>query len=234
VNWCSRQDSHLQPPRSKRGALIIVPREQKGRRKIAESRRSRVVRTTPERLKDFSIRFLPSKLKWSQWSRALRAANVLRAGRSGGAQAPAVAAEPHRRNGGSPRCCPVLCGLRDRCIAAMLATRRRRDAKVELNHRNQACEVLADTGIRVAKRFPSAPNPAPGHYFGRARPRWARRIRSGNWTSIRVARPVFRFGRPACISQHLCSKKWSPVWESHPRRVPVRKHFCRPPPELLG
>src|SRR5215472_14620372 len=25
-------------------------------------------------------------------------------------------------NGGSPRCCPVLCGLRDRCIAAMLAT----------------------------------------------------------------------------------------------------------------
>jgi len=25
-------------------------------------------------------------------------------------------------NGGLPRCCPVLCGLRDRCIAAMLAT----------------------------------------------------------------------------------------------------------------
>ena len=27
-------------------------------------------------------------------------------------------------NGESPRCRPVLCGLRDRCIAAMLATRR--------------------------------------------------------------------------------------------------------------
>src|ERR1043166_4204155 len=66
MNWYSRQESHLQPPRSKRGALIIAPREQKGRRKIAESRRSRVVRTTPERLKDFSIRFLPSKLKWSR------------------------------------------------------------------------------------------------------------------------------------------------------------------------
>ena len=26
-------------------------------------------------------------------------------------------------NGGLPRCCPVLCGLRDRCIAAMLAAR---------------------------------------------------------------------------------------------------------------
>ena len=27
---------------------------------------------------------------------------------------------------GSPRCCPVLCGLRVRCIAAMLATRKRK------------------------------------------------------------------------------------------------------------
>ena len=39
---------------------------------------------------------------------------------------------------------PVLCGLRDRCIAAMLATlvpvRKDRDTKVELNHRSQACE----------------------------------------------------------------------------------------------
>src|SRR5712664_1920547 len=42
-----------------------------------------------------------------------------------------VAAEPHRRNGGSPRCCPVLCGLRDRCIAAMLATQTRHEGGVE-------------------------------------------------------------------------------------------------------
>jgi hypothetical protein len=35
----------------------------------------------------------------------------------------------------------------------MLATRKRRDAKAELNRRNQACEVLADTGIRVAKSY---------------------------------------------------------------------------------
>ena len=34
-------------------------------------------------------------------------------------------------NGGSPRCCPVLCGLRDRCIAAMLATRSRHEGGVE-------------------------------------------------------------------------------------------------------
>jgi hypothetical protein len=69
VNWYSRQESHLQPPRSK------------------------------------------------------------------------VLAHGHRRSGklsygsveigGSPRCCPVLCGLRDRCIAAMLATRSRREGGVE-------------------------------------------------------------------------------------------------------
>src|SRR5476651_647417 len=62
----------------------------------------------------------------------------------------AVAAEPHRQNGGSPRCRPVLCGLRDRCIAAMLATQTR-TRKAELNHRSQACEVLTGTGVRVAK-----------------------------------------------------------------------------------
>ena len=35
------------------------------------------------------------------------------------------------------------------------ATRRRRDAKAELNRRRQACEVLADTGIRVARKWPA-------------------------------------------------------------------------------
>jgi len=35
------------------------------------------------------------------------------------------------KDGGSPRCCPVLCGLRDRCIAAMLATRTRHEGGVE-------------------------------------------------------------------------------------------------------
>ena len=37
--WCSRQESHLQPPRSKRGALIIAPRERNGQREDAEGRR---------------------------------------------------------------------------------------------------------------------------------------------------------------------------------------------------
>ena len=162
VNWCIRQDSHLQTLRSKRRMIIISPRMRKW-------------------LADGETRTLG----------AMRPAVY---------ETAAVAAEPHRRNGGSPRCCPMLCGLRDHCIAAMLATQRKRDAKAELNRRNQACEVLTDTGSRREK-----------------------------WTSIRVARPVFRFGRPACISQHLCSEKWNPVLESH---QPLR--FCKPPPELLG
>jgi hypothetical protein len=47
-----------------------------------------------------------------------------------------------------------LCGLRDRCIAAMLVTLggrpQGRDTKAELNRRSQACDVLTGTGIRVA------------------------------------------------------------------------------------
>jgi hypothetical protein len=32
-----------------------------------------------------------------------------------------------------------------------VAIRKDRDAKAELNHRSQVCEVLAGTGVRVAK-----------------------------------------------------------------------------------
>ena len=57
--------------------------------------------------------------------------------------------------------------------------KKQRDAKAELNRRSQACEVLADTGIRVAKVFPSAPKPASGHYFDRARSLPADRVQLG-------------------------------------------------------
>src|SRR6266545_7695715 len=46
------------------------------------------------------------------------------------ARQPSLAATQRAKAGGSPRCCPVLCGLRDRCIAAMLATRTRREGGV--------------------------------------------------------------------------------------------------------
>jgi hypothetical protein len=45
----------------------------------------------------------------------------------------------------------VLCGLRDRCFTAKLATQINRDAKAELNRRSQACEVLTGTGVRIAR-----------------------------------------------------------------------------------
>ncbi len=53
--------------------------------------------------------------------------------------------------GGSPRCCPVLCGLRDRCIAAMLATlmpvRKDRDTKAD--------PALRDAAARSVKSWPT-------------------------------------------------------------------------------
>jgi len=56
--------------------------------------------------------------------------------------------------GGSPRIRTVLCGLRDRCIAAMLATLvtvlKDRDTKGELNRRGQVCEASPATGFCVA------------------------------------------------------------------------------------
>ena len=62
------------------------------------------------------------------------------------------------------------------------------------------------------KWLPSALNAASGHYFDRARSLPGIQVQLGKtkWSSIRVLRPVFRFGRPACISQHLCSKNGFP------------------------
>lgn len=42
--------------------------------------------------------------------------------------------------------------------------------------------------------------------WGRSQQRVPTRDKS--WTGIRVARPLLRFGRPACVSQHLCPIKW--------------------------
>ena len=176
-----------------------------------------------------------SATKWSQ----------RRDSHSRGAHCPAVyetaavATEPRRHEiRGSPRCCPALCGLRDRCIAAMLATlvpvRKDRDTKVELNHRSQACEGPGrhrySRRVKWSERWVPPPrDPAPeagASLLGYAlinspahctwRPAITSTVRGlcrqtgfnwGKWSSIWVSLPVFRFGRPACISQHLCSVK---------------------------
>src|SRR5437773_8156465 len=72
-----------------------------------------------------------------------------------------------------------------------------RDTKAELNRRSQACDVLTGTGI--SRRVNG------GRVGALRRPDAAARRLCQKWTSLRVARPVFRFGRPACISQHPCS-----------------------------
>ena len=95
-----------------------------------------------------------------------------------------------------------------------------RDTKAELNRRSQACDVLTGTGI--SRRVNG------GRVGALSRPDAAARRPYQKWTSIRVARPVFRFGRPACVSQHLCPGNGIPE-ESHQH---VR--FCKPPPGLLG
>ena len=138
----------------------------------------------------------PRMRKWSRW----RDSHSRGALRPAVYETAAVATEPHRRNGGSPRICTVFHPGKSRSFTIKVCDPRR-DAKAELNRRSQACEVLADTGI-------------------------SRRVK---WTGMRVARPLFRFGRPACISQHLCPEKWNPVLESH---QPLQ--FCKPPPELLS
>jgi hypothetical protein len=130
AKWHSRHDSHLHLRRSKRRALVIKLREHEIFRE-EERKSSSPVRASSatEPLNYFSVSLLPPST-----------------------DSPIAAAmKPPAEIGGSPRCCPVLCGLRDRCITAMLATHR--DTKAELNHRGQACEVLAGTGISRRRKW---------------------------------------------------------------------------------
>ncbi len=117
AKWYSRQDSHLHLRRSKRRALVIQLRERERFQGGRTRRQKSGLRLQRDRLLHcFSVSPLPPCTGSST----------------------AAATEPPAEIGGSPRCCPVLCGLRDRCIAAMLATpmpvRKDRDTKAELNH----------------------------------------------------------------------------------------------------
>ena len=123
VNWCIRQDSHLQTLRSKRRMIIVSPRMRKwSRRRDSHSRGA----MRPAVYETAAVATEPHR-------RDKRGARNAECGaENGGLRADSI---PHSalrvQNGESPRCCPVLCGLRDRCIAAMLATRTRREGGVE-------------------------------------------------------------------------------------------------------
>jgi hypothetical protein len=95
-------------------------------------------------------------------------------------------------------------------------------AKAELNRRGEVCAASLTPGFRVAENG--------GRVGALRRPdAAARRPYQTKWTGMRIARRLFRFGRPACVSQHLCPTEWSPVRELHPP-----EWFCRPLPRLLG
>ena len=49
---------------------------------------------------------------------------------------------------------------------------------------------------------------------------------------MRVVRPLLRFGRPACVSQHLCPVKWLAEPELEERRVESRAGIA-PAPAVL-
>jgi len=125
---------------------------------------------------------------------------------------------PPAQTGGSPRCRPVLCGLRDRCIAAMLATQARHEGGVEPPQ--PGCGVLADTGISRRRKLErgSATRGRWGEATDEPAREYARptdstdvlrltESRSGKWTGIRVALSLLRFGRPACVPHHPCPMK---------------------------
>jgi hypothetical protein len=102
------------------------------------------------------------------------------------------------------------------------------NAKAELNRRSQVCEALAGTGIRVAEKNPKRTESGLRPLLRPCGVSAGRPDSLGKWTGMSVARRLFRFGRPACVSQHLCPEK-NPVLELH---QPLR--LCRPPPELFG
>ena len=62
----------------------------------------------------------------------------------------AVAAEPHRQNGGLPRNRTEFSPVKSRDFTVKVC-HPNANAKVELNHRSQVCEALTGTGVRVAK-----------------------------------------------------------------------------------
>ena len=80
----------------------------------------------------------------------------------------------------------------------MLATLKGRDTKAELNRRRQACEVLADTGIRVAR------NGLPSRSLARE---WEGCLRS---SSLGSATSPHSVGRR--LVEHQGSAPCIPVW----------------------
>ena len=97
--------------------------------------------------------------------------------------------------------------LRDGTSLLKFSATRNRDTKAELNRRGQICEVLIDTGISRREKKTQAYRIGCPAIASTVRGLCEHPIPLGKWTGMWVARPLFRFGRPACVSQHLCPEK---------------------------
>jgi hypothetical protein len=102
-----------------------------------------------------------------------------------------------------------------------MAVREDRDTKAELNRRSQACDVLADTGIRVAEMV--------GHEGPQIAKRSSIIWASDSWRNWEFNRALYFGLEDRRVSLNTYARKWSPVRELHPA-----ERFCRPLPELLG
>ena len=115
MKWRPRMDSHHQPPDSKSGAPLIELQGYKWSRLPVLPRSDLVYKTSAWLL-------CQAGMKWRKPEVMLP---IPRSGTICFRNSPGalVRFSFHFEIGESPRCCPVLRGLRDRCIAAMLATR---------------------------------------------------------------------------------------------------------------
>ena len=73
------------------------------------------------------------------------------------------------KDGGSPRCRPVLCGLRDRCIAAMLATRKRKSVGMLHNLLKGPAGFQPAAARFAAPRLPGPPRSSAAPYTSPSR-----------------------------------------------------------------
>ena len=123
--WRPRMDLHHQPPDSKSGAPLIELQGWKWSRLPVLPRSDLVYRTSAWLLCQAG----------GKWRKPEVMLPILRSRtiRIRGGPGALVRFSFHVGIGESPRCCPVLRGLRDRCIAAMLATQKRKS--VDMLHK---------------------------------------------------------------------------------------------------
>ena len=89
-------------------------------------------------------------------------------------------------------------------FATQMAVCKDRDAKAELNRPAKPVKSWPSPGSRRKKWNPKRTEADARPLIRPCGVSAGGPASLGKWTGMRVARPLFRFGRPACICQHLC------------------------------